>query len=318
MAVGGASVLAQAPQAPKTPWGHPDLQGLWTAQTLTPLERPRELAGKEFFTAEEIAQFEKERVESRNQDRRDGSPEADVRRAYNEFWWDQGTKVVPTRRTSLIVDPKDGRIPFTTEGAKLNEAHASRYGVGPFDSYAAMDTGERCLTDGVPILPGAYNNNFLIVQNPTHVVIVGEMYGDRRVIPVDGRPTPNVPKWLGNARGRWEGNTLVVESTNFLDKTNYWWAQAWRAARPTLKLTERFTRVDANTIDYQFTIEDPTMFTRPWTAAVPLSNNPGERGVTSGRQYEYACHEGNQSIVNVLSGAREAEKAAGAPASGSR
>jgi hypothetical protein len=165
-----------------------------------------------------------------------------------------------------------------------------------------FDTGERCLTDGIPVYFTGYNNNYQIFQNEQYVVIVAEMFGDRRVIPLDNRERPKIPQWLGASRGRWDGDTLVVETANFADKAHYWWAGAWRASRPTLKLTERFTRADAETITYEFTIEDPQMFTQPWTATFPLSANQAANGVTSGRLYEYACHEGNYALPNTMKG----------------
>ena len=154
-----------------------------------------------------------------------------------------------------------------------------------------------------------YNNNYQLFQSRDYVVILAEMFRDRRIIPLDGRSHGSVPQWLGDSRGRWEGDTLVVETTTFADKAHYWWVSAWRAPRPTLRLTERFTRVDAETIDYQFTMEDPAMFTRPWTAAFPLTTNQASRGVTVGQLYQYACHEGNYALPNVLAGARAKDAA---------
>jgi hypothetical protein len=300
----------KASAAPRTPWGHPDLQGIWTNQTITPLERPRDLTGKDVLTPEEAAELERQTRARRNQDSRAGAgTTADVARAYNQFWWDQGTAVVPTLRTSLVIDPPDGRIPWTPAGREHNARSGARYGVGPYDSWLDLDTGERCLTDGLPMVPGAYNNNFQILQTPDYVVILHEMYRDRRIVPLDGRPRNHLPQWLGEARGRWEGSTLVIETTGFADKTGYWWAASWRASSPTLRLTERLTRVSGDTIDYRFTVEDPARFTAPWTAAVPMTTNQAARGVTEGRLYEFACHEGNYSLVNILSGARSREQA---------
>jgi len=299
---------AGAPSAPpRTPWGDPDLQGVWTGSTLTPLERPNEFAGKEFLTEAEAAALER-RAADRPVDvpPRPGDPGT-----YNQVWFDPGMKVVPTRRTSLVIDPPDGRIPFTPAGRQHTAASSARYGVGPYESHVDLDTGERCLTDGVPIWYSGYNNNYQIVQTREYLVIVHELYRQLRIIPLDGRPSGTLPQWLGNGRGRWEGATLVVTSTGFADKSRYWWATAWRAARPTLRLVERFTRVDAETIDYQFTMEDPTMFTRPWTAAFPLTTNQAARGVTEGPLYEYACHEGNYAMANILRGARMQERTGG-------
>src|SRR5262245_60203912 len=292
----------------RTAWGAPDLQGTWNGSTITPLERPKEFADKAVLTKEEASA-----LEARARNRAATEPQAGKGDpgTYNQIWFDPSSAVVPDRRTSLIVDPPDGRIPFTTEGRALATRHSSHYGVGARDSYVDLDTGERCLTDGMPIpYWTGYNNNYQIVQTPQHVVIVAEMFHDLRVIPLDGRPRTSLPQWLGESRGRWEGDALVVETDGFADKSAYWWATSWRAARPALKIVERFRRVDAETLDYEFTMTDPTMFTRPWTARFPLTTNQSARGVTKGPLYEYACHEGNYSLANVLRGARTQEAAA--------
>ena len=293
--------------APRTAWGDPDLRGIWTGSSITPLERPEEFAGREFLTESEADAIE----ERAARDRVDRPPRPGDPGTYNQIWFDPASKVVPTRRTSLIVDPPDGRLPFTEEGRRHQTRSSARYGVGPRDSWVDLDTGERCLTDGMP-LPywTGYNNNYQLFQSRDYVVILAEMFRDRRIIPLDGRPHGSVPQWLGDARGRWEGDTLVVETTGFADKAHYWWASAWRASRPTMRLTERFTRVNAETIDYQFTMDDAAMFTRPWTAAFPLTTNQASRGVTVGQLYEYACHEGNYALPNVLAGARAKDGAA--------
>jgi hypothetical protein len=278
------------------------VQGTWTGSTITPLERPREFADRAFLTPEEAKALE---TRARNRNTTEPAARAGDPGTYNQIWFDPSSAVVPDRRTSLIVDPPDGQLPFTPHGRSHYTQSSARYGVGPRDSFLDLDTGERCLTDGVPIpYWTGYNNNYQIVQTKEYVVLLAEMFRDRRIIPLDGRPRTNIPQWLGEARGRWEGDTLVVETTNFADKSRYWWATSWRAARPTVRLVERFTRVDSETLDYQFTMEDPTTFTRPWTAKFPLTTNQAARGVTQGPLYEYACHEGNHSIVNVLSGAR--------------
>ena len=289
----------------RTPWGQPDLQGIWTIETITPIERPVEFAGKEFLTEQEAAALETRTVSSRV----DAPPRAGDPGTYNQFWFDRGTKVVQTRRTSLVVDPADGRIPWSSEGQAKRGRLAQRP-QGPFDSWVDLDTGERCITDGLAMVPlQSYNMNYHLLQTPGYLVIQHEMFHDFRIITTDGRPHAGIGGWLGDARGHWESNTLVVETTNFADKTNYRWATPWRASRPALRLVERFTRLDGDTIDYRVTIEDPTMFARAWTAAVPMSRNQAERGVTVGRLYEYACHEGNHSMVNVLRGARAGERA---------
>ena len=300
--------------APLTPWGEPDLQGLWTGNTITPLERPAALAGKEFLTPEEVAALEK-RAADRATDR---APAAGDPGTYNQFWLDGAQKVVPSRRTSLVIDPPDGKVPYTAEGRQIQTRSKARYGKGPYDSWTDVDTGERCLTDGLPIHHTGYNNNYQIFQAPGYVAILHEYFHETRIIPTDGRPHGSVPQWLGDSRGHWEGQTLVVETTKVADKKDYEWADAWRASRATMRLVERFTRTDAETIDYQFTWEDPTMYTRPWTAAIPLSNNQAERGVTVGQMYEYACHEGNYAIQHILSGARTGESTGAAAKKGSK
>lgn len=306
--VNGQSASSKASPPVRTPWGDPDLQGRWTGSTITPLQRPKEFADKPILTAEEATALEA-RARSRNAAEPDAS--AGDPGTYNQIWFDPSSAVVPDRRSSLIVDPPDGRIPFTPDARAHDQRSSARYGVGPRDSHLDLDTGERCLSDGVPIpYWTGYNNNFQILQTKDTVVILAEMFHERRIIPIDGRARTNIPQWLGESRGRWEGETLVVETSGFADKSSYWWATSWRAARPTLRLTERFTRVDTETIDYAFTMEDPASFTRPWTARFPLSTDQASRGVTQGPQYEYACHEGNHSIVNVLSGARAQDKAA--------
>ena len=229
-------LASQAWQVPHTSWGHADLQGVWSTATITPLERPAELAGKESFTEAEAADYERRTVERTNRDQRASTAEADVARAYNDFWWDSGTRVVPTRRTSLIVDPPDGRIPaLTAEALKRDAALAEvRKMRGPADNPEDRNLWERCITRGVPtaMLPQVYNNNYQIMQVPDHVVILAEMIHDARIIPIDGRPhaPAHVRSWLGDSVGRWEGDTLVVETTNFTDKFSY------RGSSPNLQL----------------------------------------------------------------------------------
>jgi hypothetical protein len=301
IAVGSFATVAVVAQSshrplPRTPWGDPDLQGVWSNATITPFERPTTLAGKQVLTEEEAAELEKLTVKTGNQDRRDGAgTDADVARAYNDFWWDRGTKVVSTRQTSLVVEPSDGRVPaLTPEGQKRAAARAAR----GYDSWEDRSLWERCITRGLPMVPGPYNNNYQILQTPGYVVIVHEMIHDARIIPLDGRPHvgQNVRQWFGDSRGRWEGDTLVVDTTNFTDKANF------RGSTEGLHLIERFTRTSADTVKYEFTIDDPTTFTRNWTAAIPMTR-------TDEQIYEYACHEGNYGMVNLLSGARVQEKA---------
>lgn len=281
-----------------------DLSGIWTNVTITPLERPRELGTKAVFTPEEAAKYEKEVNQRNNADNRESNPEADVGHAYNQFWWDRGTKVVGGLRTSLISDPPDGRIPALTPAAQerlddqlaYNRDHST-------DGPENRSIQERCLlwpTAGPPMLPSFYNNEYQIVQTKDMVVIEVEMIHDVRMIPLDGRPhlPPSIRQWMGDPRGHWEGNTLVVDTTNFTDKTRF------RGADENLHLTERFTRVNPNLIRYEFTVDDPTAFTRPWTAQIPMTRSKGP-------VFEYACQEGNYALVDILAGARAAENRSG-------
>jgi len=304
-------VLAAAPAAgqkkwvaPRTSDGKPDLQGTWTNATVTPLERPKEFATKEFLTEKEALEFEKQAVYEANGDRRDGTAEADVGRAYNEFWRDRG-RVVSTMRSSLIVDPPEGRVPpMTQEGQGNNAERAAarkRMG-GAVDGPENRSLQERCLLtpqSGPPMLPANYNSNYQILQTPDYVVIVVEMIHDARIIPLNGKPhlPKNVQQWLGDSRGRWEGDTLVVETTNFTDKTNF------RGSGENLRIIERFTRTAADTLLYQFTVEDPTTWAKPWSGELPMKK-------ALGQLFEFACHEGNYGIAGVLAGARAEEKAA--------
>ena len=304
VSLAAATLVAQAParhSAARTPWGDPDLQGLWTNATITPFERPSNLGGKPVLTEQEAAEYEKQTIEARDADNRGGGRDADLGRAYNQFWYERGTKVVGTRRTSLVVDPPEGRVPaLTPEAQQRADARAESRKRSPADGPEDRSLAERCIlwpTAGPPMIPGGYNNNYQILQAPGYVVILTEMIHDVRIIPLDGRPhvPQGIRQWMGDSRGRWDGNTLVVTTTNFTDKTNF------RGASPNMKLVERFTRVDAGTLDYQFTVDDPGSFTRSWTAAVPMTK-------TEGPIYEYACHEGNYGMTNLLSGARAEEK----------
>ncbi len=296
--------------APRTAWGAPDLQGLWTSATLTPLERPERQAERSTLTDEEAAAIEAESAASRAAS--DGKSAPGSVGGYNQVWMDAGTRIVGDRRTALIVDPPDGRIPWLPHARVASDRERARYGVGPFESYTDLDTGERCITDGlpnmVPLQP--YNMNMHIFQSPGEVVMLHEMYHELRVIPLDGRPRNGIPQWTGEARGHWEGDTLVVETINFAERPKAYWSAPWRASRPSLRLVERFTRVGPETIDYTFTLEDPLAFTRPWTAAAPMTTDHASRGVTAGQLWEYACHEGNYGMLNILRGARAEEAAA--------
>ena len=304
----GVTISAQ--DVPRTPWGDPDLQGIWVSSTLTPLERPSEYRGREFLTEEEVAALEtaalaeEERRLNRPAERAPTGGDVDYRPdgslGADAFWFDEGTAWVPSGRTSLIVEPPDGRIPYTPT-ARDGERP---YGTGPWDSHMDLDTGERCISDGLSQIWFGDNPNHQIFQTPTDVVIVHEMYRQRRIIPIDGRPRTGIAQWNGEASGRWEGNTLVVESRHFLDRPADRFRHVWRAPAATLHVVERFTRVDAQRIDYEVTIADPTRFTRPWTVRFPLSADAASQGVTSGPLFEFACHEGNYALTNVLRGAR--------------
>jgi hypothetical protein len=296
---------------PRTAWGDPDLQGVWRYEGAIPLERPRQLEGRASLTAQEVA--EQERVEKEQAAKRlEGLEGAAVGRRsvaespirgneYNSFWQDHGRPRQISNRTSLIVDPPDGQLPFTPDAKKAEARSAARYGVGPFESYLDPDTGERCLTDGVTgmMWQGPNGGHNRIVQSPGFVTILHEEYRDRRVIPVDGRQHGTIRQWFGDAVGRWEGDTLVVDTTNFIDRTNYEWASIWTRPSESLQLVERFKRVDPATLEYTITVEDPTTFTRPWTAVIPISKLSDDTQI-----YEYACHEGNYAMSNLLSGGR--------------
>lgn len=299
---------------PRTPWGHPDLQGIYNNGVLTPFERPADFAGKAFFTEAEAVAFQKRVLNQRNADNR-RSGDTDVALAYNNAWWDWGSSVASTRQTSLVVDPPDGRIPpYTPEALKRIAARQQAVqercehttcvpilnGIAPADGPEDRPYSERCLlwgTAGPPMLPTAYNNNYQIVQTPQYVMIYIEMIHDFRVIPLDGRPhlDPSIRQLMGDSRGHWEGNTLVVDTTNFSDDTNF------RNAGRNLHLTERFTLAAPNTVLYEFTVDDPTTFTRAWSGAVPMTR-------TNGPIFEYACHEGNYGLAGILAGARASEK----------
>jgi hypothetical protein len=296
---------------PRTAWGDPDLQGVYRYEAAIALERPRQLSGREFLTEEEIAQREQTEKELAAK-RLAGFEGAEVGRRsveespirgneYNSFWQDHGRPRKIYRQTSLIVDPRDGQLPYTPDAQKAQARTAARYGVGPFESYLDPDTGERCLTDGVTAMmwQGPNGGHNRIVQSPGYVTILHEEYRDRRIIPVDGRPHGNIRQWFGDAVGRWDGETLVVETTNFLDRTHYEWANVWTRPSETLRLVERFTMIRADEMEYRVTVEDPTTFTTPWTAVIPISKLADDTQI-----YEYACHEGNYAMPNLLSGAR--------------
>jgi hypothetical protein len=305
---------ASSPQVPRTADRRPDLQGVWSFATLTPLERPKEFADKEVLTAEEAAAFATRQMERQNRDNRSAQARQDVEGAYNNFWWDWGTSVVGTRRTSLIVDPPDGRIPPLTREAQQRAASPNQGAVterlvlgavvnGPED----LGLSERCIvgfSSGPPILPSAYNNNLQIVQTPHYVVIFTEMIHEARIVPLDGRAhlPPNLRQWLGDSRGRWDGDTLIVETTNFNEKSSFSGSLTARGgSTANMRLVERFTRTADDTLLYEFTVSDPATWTRPWTVQVPMARSDSNL-------YEYACHEGNYSMPHMLMGARAVDQ----------
>jgi hypothetical protein len=305
----------QAPKkynAPKTPWGDPDLQGVWNDATSTPLQRPGSVGDRGVLNDEEAEEFQKSLEHDLTRDRRDGGTAADVNRAYNEHWMDaRRLKITADRRTSLIVDPVDGRIPplvapsperRRTQAARADGA--ARFAAGLPADFTDMSWPVRCVvrTDVPPYLPTIYNNNFQIFQSPGYVTIAPEMIHSARIIPVDGRPhlNQNLRQWLGDTRGHWEGSTLVVETTNFKVEEGV----LFQGANPaTFTITERFTRVASDAINYEFTVADPMTWTKPWTALIPWNKvDPGEQ------MFEYACHEDNFDMVHFLTGARLREK----------
>jgi hypothetical protein len=291
----------------RTPDGQPDLQGMWTNATITPFERPAALAGKEFLTQQEAAALEQQA--SARQAAADDAPAPGSVGSYNQFWFDSGTRVVSTRRTSLVIDPPDGKVPVRPDALALRDRNLTNE-----ESWEFMSPWDRCITRGPGrMFPAGYNNAYQIIQTPGYVVIAHEMIHEARIIPLDGRPhaAASVRSWTGDPRGRWEGNTLVVETTNFNDKG--WIATNAASGRirgvphsDALRLVERFTRTGADAIEYEVTIDDPKIFTEAWSATIPLMRDD------SYQIFEYACHEGNKAIEHTLSAARAAEKTAGA------
>ena len=318
----GAAPVAGQDAAPRTPWGAPDLGGVWDFRTITPLERPEALADREFLTEEEAAGLEQEVIDrdarllnrpaetvtaGGSVDRRaDGSPGF-----YNNFWLDGGTRTIGTRRTSLVIDPPNGRLPALTASAQRRADETLAYRrAHPADSWLDLDAGDRCLLGlnaGPPIVPAAYNQNLQVFQTAGHVMLLTEMVHTVRVVPLDGRPRlpADIQQWSGDSRGRWEGDTLVVETTNFVP--DRWWTSSnpmgALGSSANLRLVERLTRIDAETLEYEFTVHDPETWASPWTASIPMQRS--EQPL-----FEYACHEGNYSLPNMLAGEREAERAA--------
>ena len=288
---------------PRTPDGQPDLQGFWTNSTYTPLERPKDVT-KEFYTPEEAAAAIKRAAERENAQTEPGTTD-DVHYDFSQFGLDRSQSTFARNlRTSLIVDPPDGRIPpMTAEGQQraADRAAARKALGGQYDAVQNMPLGSRCIVmagAGPPMMNAGYNANYQIVQAPGYVMILTEMIHDVRIIPLDGRPQPpqSVRQWTGVSRGRWEGETLVVETTNFNGKNPF------RGASENMRVIERFTRIADDTILYKFTIDDPSTWTKPWSAEMPMAK-------TGGPIFEFACHETNYGIANILAGARASEQA---------
>ena len=302
------AALAQSgdTQAPmRTPDGQTDISGLFTFRTLTPLQRPADLADKEALGIEEAAQFEAAERTRLNRDLFDpesGAPSAGYQSrdeggvlSYNEFWYERGIELTSDKRTSLVVDPSDGRIPYTREFNETNAIRRLNLRNGFADHYTDRSLGDRCLmgsNSGPPMRPGSYNNNVLILQVPGYVTISNEHIHNTRIIPITDQPHGDIRQWVGDSRGRFEGETLVIETKNFAQATNF------AGSSKDTYLIERFTRVDPDTVMYEFTIEDPHNYARPWTAIIPFRR-------TDGPLFEYACHEGNYGLTGIMAGARK-------------
>ena len=285
--------------AVKTAWGDPDLQGVWDYKTITPVERPAAMGDRQFLTDEEVA-----RLEGSATKRLNSPPDKDTpaNLVHAPYMTDPGNRVDEDRRTSLIIDPPDGHVPPLTAEAQQRLASRRTGGRdGGTDGPEVRSSLERCITMGLPAgdLPTLYNNNIRILQGPGYVAITHEMVHDTRVIPLDSRPalSPKIHQWFGDSRGHWDGNTLVVETKNFSDKVSY------RGSDASMHLIERFTRTGRNSVDYRVTIDDPATFTRPWTIELHMRTSEGDL-------FEYACHEGNYGLHNILEEARDAERAA--------
>jgi len=308
--LGSAAAWAQTPAraahpVPRTSWGDPDLEGVWDYRTITPLERRPELGDREFYTDAEIAQLEARAAKRMDQPPDESTP---ANLVHAEYLTDPGRFVDEARRTSLIIDPQNGRMPPLTPAALERQAQTraaaapARPG-GRADSYRDRTLLERCITRGMAgaILPGLYNNNIRISQAPGYVAILHEMVHETRIVPLDGGAFSDMRGYMGESRGRFEGDTLVVETRNFNGRAPY------RGAGEHLRLTERYTRIGPDIIDFRLTFEDETQWTQPWTVAYFM--RPAE-----GELYEYACHEGNYGLRNILENARDEEKAAAAVA----
>jgi len=304
-----AATVGKSYNPPRTADGQPDLQGVWTNNTVTPLERPKGLAAKEFYTDAELAEKQKRERERLDLNLEEGRPTeagtaADVHYDFAQFGLDRSqAKLVWDRRTSIIVGQEGTMPPMTPEARKRLAESAAKNKGHELDGPENRPLGARCLARanvGPPMLPAAYNSNLQIVQGAGSVAIETEMIHDTRIIPLDGRPhiSSNIRQWYGDSVGHWEGNTLVVDTTNFSDLNPFPGAQ-------NLHVVERLTRVDPDTILYQFTVEDPGMWTKPWSGELPINK-------IQGQVYEYACHEANYPLANTLRGARVAEQEAAA------
>ncbi len=311
LATHAAAPPTRAVQA-RTSDGKPDLTGIYSFSTITPLQRPDALAGKATLSEQEAADFERSENTRLNRDLFDpekGQPSAGYAAradggvlSYNEFWYERGNKLTHDRRTSLIVDPPDGKIPFDRAVQQRLAGRARLSDSGLADSYEQRGLSDRCIqgfNSGPPMTPSQYNNNVQIVQAPGVVVLINEVIHNARIIPTDGRPHTSIRQWSGDPRGRWDGDALVVETINFRRETSL------PGSTANTKVVERFTRIDADTLKYEFTVTDPSAYTQPWSAMIPLTRIPGPI-------FEYGCHEGNYSLPNILSGIRAQEKAAGA------
>jgi len=305
------ALLPASAQQPKKPAAHPDLQGYWTNATFTPLERPAELANKEFFTKAEAAEFDRKRLEREN-----AQSKEDIHYD-NALWQTETWGRVESRRTSIVFDPPNGKLPELSPEGKVKavaNAEAARRRASA-DSAQDRSLAERCITwgnEGPPMLGSTYNANLQIVQTSTQLVIAHEIGHANRLIPLDGRPhlSPSIHQLGGDSRGHWEGDTLVVDSTNFTDQTNFRGPPSTARqdifSDANLHVVERFTLTDPDTITYRFTVTDPTVWTKPWSGELLMKR-------TKGPIYEYACHEGNYGLANILAGARAAEKSAAKP-----
>ncbi|MCH2337987.1 MAG: hypothetical protein MK316_12065 [Pseudomonadales bacterium] len=296
---------AQESGTMRTPDGHPDISGTFTFRTLTPMQRPQQFAELETLDQETAAQFEASERIRQNRDLFDpetGAPNAGYQSraeggvlSYNEFWYERGIELTSDKRTSLVVDPPNGRIPYRAEYQTAARIRGLNMRNGFADHYTDRTLADRCIMGfnaGPPMVSSAYNNNVMIFQTADSVVILNEMVHNARIIPIDGRAHGEIPQWSGHSTGRWEGETLVVETKNFFRETSL------GGSSKDTYLVERFRRLDPDTVMYEFTVEDDNNFTRPWTATMPLRR-------TDGTLFEYACHEGNIGMEGIMAGARQ-------------